>query len=731
MPPIAGVATRLVTTALLAQFACGGVAHAEPVATANVTAELLSEQETIRPGEPFTLGIALRPAPGWHTYWKNPGGSGLPTKVQWKLPEQLHASELEWPHPVPLGEPPFVAYGYEGNALLLSRVEAAPSLRAGTSLPISALVEWLACREDACVPGKAQIDLRLNVENAPPHRDSRWGEVFDSARAELPRSLPGWSATAKRDGETIRIEVIAAAGVRPSTTGIRVFPLDSGVLDPSAATTVHASDSGFVLEAAATTPARALPETIPLVLVAEGGWDETGEVRALQIDARRLGPPGGEDVAPKPAARLATTATTQAAFTPSTFAGAGDVTLVFALLLAFAGGLVLNLMPCVFPVLSLKILGFVSIAHHDSAKVRRHGYTFAAGVILSFWLLAGLLLALRAAGGAIGWGFQLQEPLFVAAIAALLLAMSLNFLGLFEFGGALSAAVSRHDSHSGYLGSFLSGVLATILATPCTAPFMGTALGFALTQPPAQSLAVFTALGAGMSSPYVVLACVPSLLTRLPKPGAWMVTLRRAMAIPLLATVIWLMWVFNRQTGDSAAMMLGAALTIGAIGAWLWGRASSTQSTATLTAWVCVGAAAVLMVTASSQPHTDHALTADEGAGALWRPWNPDAIDQLRREGNVVFVDFTADWCLSCKVNERVALSGEAFTTALAGHNVVAMKADWTRADPLITEALAAFGRSGVPLYVVYPKDLQGEVVVLPQVLTPGIIEDALARAAT
>jgi len=719
--------------------------RAEVVTSGNVTAELVSEQETIRPGDTFTVGIALRPSPGWHTYWQNPGDSGLPTTVDWKLPPGLRAGPLEWPHPVRLGVSPFVAYGYESDVLLLTRIEAPASLRAGSDVELVAATRWLACRDDACIPGKAELALRVRVEESVSRRDSRWSALFDATRAQLPRVIDGCSATVADSGEAIRIDVATPMRTLPSTTGIQVFPMTGKVMQASAEPAVRATDGGFVIEAVKDDRAASLPDTLGLVLVHQDGWDAGGTMPALRVDALRAASPGAEtpagaspaqatvgnesNAAPNEALPVAGTDTTAAAASK-----ADDITFWAAVGLAFLGGLVLNLMPCVFPVLSLKVLGFIHIAHHDPATVRRHGYAFAAGVIVSFWILAGGLLALRAAGGVFGWGFQLQEPIFVAAVAALLLGMALNLLGVFEFGSSISAAIGRFDSHEGYRGSFLSGVLATVLATPCTAPFMGTAIGFALVQPAADSLAVFTSLGAGMAAPYVLLACIPALLRRLPRPGAWMETFRAAMAFPLLATVAWLVWVFGQQTGNDGVLGLLLALLLGSTAAWLGGHFGEgrARGIARTLAAACLAGAVFLAVSAASRVTATDAPAAagDETGGVNWLVWDPDAIALHRREGHVVFVDFTADWCLSCKVNERVALAGDEFAEALRANSVVAMKADWTRADPRITEALTAFGRSGVPLYVVYPRDPSRQPIVLPQILTPGLVRDALTRAA-
>jgi len=699
-------------------------ASAEAVTTGNVTAELISEQETIRPGAPFTVAVVLHPSPGWHTYWQNPGDSGLPTRVSWKLPAGFRAGELEWPHPVRLGTAPLVTFGYQADAVLLTRIDAPDTLTDGSEASLVAAAAWLACREDACVPGKAELPLRIRVDDSPPVTDSRWCDTFDAARSALPRRLEGWTAVASDRGAAIRIEVTAPR--RPPVTKIDVFSLVPGVLDASATPEVKESGNGFVVEVARDEKGNALPQALPLVLVADGGWDSEDKVRALRIDAAR-----GDAAAAASASVAAEVPAPVAAATPQAVGDAAQqigVTFWAAIALAVAGGLILNLMPCVFPVLSLKVLGFVHVAHHRPAIVRRHGYAYTAGVISSFWVLAAALLILRAAGGALGWGFQLQEPLFVAAMAALLLAMALNLFGVFEIGTSIAGAVGRFDSESGYRGSFLSGVLATLLATPCTAPFMGTAIGYALVQPPSASIAVFTALGVGMASPYLVLACAPLLIRRLPRPGAWMQRFREAMAFPLLASVAWLVWVFGQQTGNDGVLRLLLALLVGSMAVWLAGRAESRRGTTRTLAALCAAAAIALAASASERAALPAAV-ADASGSFTWQAWDPDAIGRHRSEGRVVFVDFTADWCLSCKVNERVALTGADFARSMSGANAIAMKADWTSADPRITGALADFGRSGVPLYVVYPRDPAREPIVLPQILTPAIVREALERA--
>lgn len=615
------LSVRLLVAAVAVLVSFSEDVGAEAVRTPQVTAELVTETQTVRPGEPFTIGLSLRPEEGWHTYGPDPGDSGLPTRIEWNLPQGLHAGDIQWPPSVQLTGPPVVTYGYERDVLLPVRIEVENELAQGSSVPLFATAKWLACRDDACVPGKAELSLDVRVDAAPPRPDPRWSSAFAA----------------------VRDSIAAHAAPAPAS------------MSPSDAA-------------------------------------------------------GADTEAP---------------------AGDGAVTFWAAVVLAFAGGLVLNLMPCVFPVLSLKVLGFVHVAHHEPAAVRRHGYAFTVGVLVSFWILGGALLLLRAAGNALGWGFQLQEPAFVAAMAALLTAMSLNLLGVYELGATISGAVGRYDSERGYRGSFLSGVLATVLATPCSAPFMGTALGWALVQPPLDAVAVFTSLGAGMAAPYLVLSCAPALMRLLPRPGEWMETFRILMAFPLLATVAWLVWVFGQQTGNDGVLRLLLALLLGTLAIWLAARFRSGASRAVArgVAALCI-ASGVLLVASAARPVEGEVASVAAAPGEIsWQAWDPSAIEQHRSEGRLVFVDFTADWCLSCKVNERVALSGDEFAGMLRAHEAVAMKADWTRADPRITEALAEFGRNAVPLYVVYPPDPAREPIVLPQVLTPGLVREAFERA--
>jgi thiol:disulfide interchange protein DsbD len=429
--------------------------------------------------------------------------------------------------------------------------------------------------------------------------------------------------------------------------------------------------------------------------------------------------------------------------TPAGAGGTGVAALAVALLLAFAGGVLLNLMPCVFPVLSLKILGFVRHAGGDPSVTRRHGAAFGAGVVLSFVALAAALLAVRAAGAQVGWGFQLQSPPIVALLAVLIFFIGLVLAGVWEPGAALTRLGAVGAGDESLRGSFLTGVLAAVVATPCTAPFMGAAIGVALVRPAAEGLAIFAVLGAGMATPYMILSSWPTLLERVPRPGPWMETLKQALSFPMFGVAVWLVWVFGLQTGMGGAAGLLASLTLVALGCWILGRwpAPATAGarlivTRTLALAAFALAAATLMQATRAEPAWSvGAPSAGAGGGAsaglAWEPFGDgSAVDVHRAAGRIVFVDFTAAWCISCQVNERVVLSSEGVMDAFRERNVALLKADWTRRDPDITRALATFGRSGVPLYVVYSPDRGAEPELLPAVLTPGIVLAALDRAA-
>lgn len=661
-----------------------------------VQARLVPEVLSVQPGVPFWVAVRLRMDDGWHTYWKNPGDSGLGTQVQWRLPPGFEAGPLRWPYPERIETPPLVSFGYHGEAVFLAPITPPSSLKPGQTVEIAARVDWLECA-DVCVPGKADLSLRLPVTAEALPADPDTAQVFARARSRLPLEETGWTVDARQGGKDLRITLSPPAWVTEPVSGLEFFPETSGLLDTAARPVLRRSGGPYVLEFFDAVTATAPLADLRGVLVCEEGWRGPGSERALAVDA------------------------------PVTPMESGRMGLGAALAFAFAGGLLLNLMPCVLPVLSLKVLGFVKQAGASSGQIRRQGLLFGAGVMVSFWTLAGLLEILRAAGKQAGWGFQLQSPVFVICLACLFFLLGLNMAGVFEVGASLTRAGGLLTGAGGAWGSFLGGVLATTVATPCTAPFMGAALGFALTQSTAASFGVFTALGAGMAFPYAALAHAPRLLSVLPRPGPWMDTFKQAMGFFLFGTVVWLLWVLGLQTNTEILTGALAGFLIMALGAWVWGRWTGPEKPGRTRVLAVLASASLILAGAA------WALTGvlpkgektTEGAAISWETYSDQRLAELRHEGRPVFIDFTAAWCLTCQVNERVALSSPAVVRRFRELNVAALKADWTSQDDQITRALHGYGRNGVPLYVYY-KAGEDRPRFLPEVITPQVVLKAL-----
>jgi thiol:disulfide interchange protein/DsbC/DsbD-like thiol-disulfide interchange protein len=673
-------------------------------------ARLVADVSTIRPGEPFTAAIRLLLDDGWYTYWVNPGDAGTPASIEWDLPAGFQTGPLEWPYPERIEVPPLMSYGYSDEVLLLVQTTPPADLELGSSVVLEANAQWLVC-SDICLPAEQRVRLELRVAQAAAP-DDEWTERLAAARDRLPVSAAGWELSAERTAAGYELQVASQRGEFDWDEDPYYFPIEDGVVAPAAPQLVSRSGGRLTLDLQESSYATAPAARLRGVLLAPPGaaWDEAGRFRALTVDVAVAGE---------------TTAGT-AQLEP----GAPSLTLAVALVFAFVGGLLLNLMPCVFPVLSLKVLGFLERSGENRRAAGAHAVAFGLGVVLTFWALAVTVLLLRAGGARLGWGFQLQSPAFVAAMALLLFALGLNLMGVFEVGTLLTRLGGRVAQPRTYADSLSGGVLATLIATPCTAPFMGSALGFALTQPVLPTLLVFGVLGLGMATPYVVLSLSPLLLRLLPRPGAWMETVRQLLAFPLFGTVVWLVWVFARQTGVNGAAYLLAALMMLALATWVLGRwkAQLIARRARLITRTIVLVALALTVALAARG----ARAGSESSGHIeWQPFSQELVRRLRTEGRPVFIDFTAAWCLSCQVNERVVLASEAIGDAFARHNVVPLKADWTRFDPAITDALASFGRSGVPLYVFYPAATRAPIV-LPTILTKRgvlqVLEDDAAR---
>ncbi|MFN7954966.1 MAG: protein-disulfide reductase DsbD family protein [bacterium] len=717
----------------------------------HVAAALVSEAARVGPGRPFWVAIELVHDPDWHTYWRNPGDSGLATDIEWTLPQGFRAGEIQWPFPGRIESGPLTSYGYSGRVLLPVEIEPPQKIEGSSTVQLAGKVSWLECA-DICVPGSADVAVNVAVSPEPTVLDPKRAPELADARGRLPleSAALGFAFAGRFDEHTIEIDVTPPSWLTEPVGRVELFPFDAELIQHAAAQEWRESARPFQLRVPRTSTSVATPSRASGVLISPTGWRGAGSERALAIDV----PLVRASTALPPVAATSGAGEThlhvQGATRVAPAAPSGEVTsLPMALVFAFLGGLVLNLMPCVFPVLSIKVIGFIEQGHQDRRRALEHALVFALGVLVSFWALAGALMALRAGGALLGWGFQLQSPPFVVALAALFFAMALNLFDVFEISGAgVTQAASSASARSGWLGSFLSGCLATLVATPCTAPFMGAALGFALAQSPLVGLAIFTALGLGMALPYVVLVTSPRLMRRIPRPGAWMDTVRHLMGFLLMATVVWLAWVLSRLAGIGAVIGLLGALWLIGLGSWIAGRFGSLVASdasrlisrfaavalVALGLWVAISRIGDECSAAAPGSEACSIATPDSRAASpgetTWEPWSPDRVTAALAAGRPVLVDATAAWCLSCQVNERVALASPAVKAALAARNVVTLRADWTHRDPAITQWLASFGRAGVPLYVLYdaPHGSDPAPTILPAVLTPQIVLDALAR---
>jgi thiol:disulfide interchange protein len=693
-----------------------GLAQSNVVRTGEVRAELVAHApDGVEPGRPVWLGLLIEHQPQWHTYWKNPGDSGLPTTLAWQLGAGASAGEIAWPTPRRLPVGPLMNYGYEGRLLLPVPVQVAPGF-AGEALDVKLAAQWLVCK-DVCIPQQGEFALRLPAQAST----AAHAALFDAALAAQPAQASSADARAElADGA--RLLRVSITGLPASLQGqaLAFFPETGGVIDHAAPVSGHWSGATWRADLSVSPQRSEGPARLPAVLVAPG------QSRGTRVDLAIAGAwpaltAAAEPVAPSTA--LSSVPTTAA---PPVAANASGSGLGLALLFALFGGALLNLMPCVFPILSLKVLGFAGHAHSRRALVGG-GLAYGAGVVVSFVALAGLLIGLRAAGEQIGWGFQLQSPGFVAALAALFTVIALNLAGLFEFGTLLPAGLASMRLRHPLADSFLTGVLAVAVASPCTAPFMGAALGLAFTLPAAQALGLFAVLGLGMALPYVAMCAWPGLSRAMPRPGAWMASFKTVMAFPMLATVVWLVWVLGQQTGIDGAAALLAVLVALAFALWAWGRTDS--SGAARAAWSLAGALLLGAALAWALPNWREAQAAEQPAaaakGARWQPWSAERVAALNAQGHMVFVDFTAAWCVTCQVNKRTTLGDTGLLAEIDARGVALLRADWTRRDAAISRELQRLGRNGVPVYAVY-KPGAALPALLPELLSAQAVRDAL-----
>ena len=717
------VLPALVIALLLGATVFPGGAKADPVQTGHIEVELVSQEAGAAPGGVVYVALRQKIQPGWHTYWRNPGDAGDATRIVWTLPAGWTAGDIVWPTPEKSRVGPLLDFAYTGEVLLPVPISVPANAQVGSVVTLKAAAAFLVC-EQVCVPEDAVVTLTLPVVAGMPQTDPKWGAKVADTLARAPKPA-GLKAVFELQGSVLKLAVTGAPLKGADLSGAFFYPYSGKVIEHPPAQAIERGPEGLTLSLTPGydfTQAEAKPTELAGVLALNGAaYEITATPGTIPAEAGGLGAP--------PAAPAKAHGSTD---------GAG-LGLPLAVAFAFLGGLILNLMPCVFPILSMKAASLTAHAH-DAGKTRVQGLAFLVGVVVTFLVLAGLLIAVRAGGAAVGWGFQLQSPAVVAGLALLMLLVALNMSGVFEVGASVQGVASGAGG-SGVGGSFLTGALAVLVAAPCTAPFMAGALGYALTQPPLLSLAVFLGLALGFAAPFVILAFVPALLGRLPRPGPWMDVLKKGLAFPMYATAAWLAWVYSQQTGSIPLAALLAASVLVAFAAWLYGlaqaRSISGKSAAVpfVLAALSVAAAVALVVVgvrAAPAARATAAAPATElssGPGLAAEAWSPEKVKALQAQGKVVMVDFTADWCVTCKVNEGTALKGQRVVDAFKASNAVYLRADWTKRDATIAAALAEHGRAGVPLYLVYPKG-SGEPVILPQLLTEGLVIEAIETAA-
>ncbi|HIG39183.1 MAG TPA: hypothetical protein EYQ14_01345 [Gammaproteobacteria bacterium] len=662
----------------------------------NVQAALISSMDQIEAGQSFYVLLKQDIRPGWHTYWRNPGDSGAATALNWELPEGFSASEMQWPYPERVAYGPLMNFGYHGQVLFPIKIQA-PDIIGSDQVTLKANGKWLVCA-DICIPEGGPLSLTLDIGKSHENPDN--AALFESALQKIPQMI-GVDSTFEVIDEALVLFVEMSGLVRQRIQSVDYFPYTEGVVDNPAEQQFRLVDNGFELKTKTGYDYTPDSQFGGIVVIREN----SGELLAtsFEIEPKGLGAASGSS------------------------AGVGGLSFLTAVLFAFVGGLILNLMPCVFPVLSIKVLSLMQETEH----IRGHGWVYMAGVVLSFVAVAGVLIVLRASGAEIGWGFQLQSPLVVSVLAYLFLLIGLNLSGYFEFGTGIMNLGQGMVTEGGYGSSFFTGVLATVVAAPCTAPFMASAIGYALTQSNINALAIFASLGFGMAVPYVMLCHSPALLKRLPKPGPWMETAKELLSFPMFGSAIWLLWVLSVQSGPGGVLFASVGALCLVFGIWLLKNLSTNRVPRLLTQLVVVTllGSAIYLPNRLVKAEGTRALSADKGMGAsyvgpLYETYSAVRLGELRQQGPV-FVNFTAAWCITCKVNEAVALDREAIRQAFESRGIGYLKGDWTNEDPEISRKLTEYGRSGVPLYLLYAGS-SGDAVVLPQILTEGVLLNAL-----
>jgi thiol:disulfide interchange protein DsbD len=686
-------------TTLMAVPAANSNLPTQNLPKGHVRAELVGESSTIAPGQPFTVSLHFKIAPHWHTYWRNPGDAGLATKLTWSLPPGFTVSDLQWPAPKRLNvAKDTVNFGYENEVWHLVTVTPPKDLPLGKPVTLTAKAEWLEC-EDICVPGEADLQLKLAVgDKVVP---SPQFDAIQAAKQLLPiQDSNTFKVRAERGEKILRLIINSPYIIHT----LNFFPYDDTIIENSAKQTLTGRRGTYSLDIPLAENIEKF-NSLSGVLVSDTPWNTSS--KTLEFTSKVI-------IDNTPAVQF------------GGFVTELDFkTFLFTLVLGFLGGLILNLMPCVFPVLGIKILGFVNQAGQDHNKIIRHGLSFTAGVLVSFWLLAGLLIALRAGGQQLGWGFQLQSAPFVYTLTVILFLFGLNLSGVFEIGTSLIGLGGNRAAGNHLSGSFFSGVLATVVATPCAAPFLATALGTALTLTAIPSLALFTAIALGLATPYLVISARPQLLRFLPRPGGWMESFKQLLAFPLYASAAFLVWVLAAQVADTAFLKILLSLALLGMAVWIYGRWARPDQPANRR--IVARPLALLLLASGLFTGWPKAANADS-AHLDWQKWSPEFIEKLRAENKPIYLDFTARWCATCQTNKALVFSSKEVLERFKQLGVVPVRADWTNQDPLITRELAKYGKSAVPFNLLYLPN-KDNPIQLPEILTPQIVLVALKNS--
>lgn len=657
------------------------------VQKAHTEVEMIPQFLSLADGQEFWIGVRFTPEPGWHTYWQNPGDSGLAPEIEWQFPPGFSVKEMVWPRPHRILADPLVTFGYDGESFLLYKISTPTDFFPEGEVAITAKVKWLTCKE-ICIPGTGSFDLRLPAVPEGGQSNPRFLEFHKKHKGQYPMHEAVGALKAWDRGPVWEITYKPSQFI-PGMDHVQFYPYAADIVDYQDIHEFTVKDAIYTIRIRKSPQAENIDSLQGVLVFEKEGYPPINPVlvnQKLEAAAVQFGS--------KPVTGLSS--------------------LWGAMVFAFIGGLILNLMPCVLPVLSIKVLSLVEKSKEGGERLLNSGVMFTLGVLVSFWMLAGVMLFLRFAGKQIGWGFQFQSPYFVVFMAVLFFCLSLNLFGLFEIGTRFTQVKPADNS-------FLNGILATIVATPCTAPFMGSAIGYVLSKPAIYTVIVFTALGFGMATPYLLLSKYPQFLKVIPKPGLWMVHLKQFFGFVLMGVVVWLCWVLSLQNGALSLVLLLTGLLAVGMGCWIYAIRSKGIFMIIL-AFIVTAGGLYTNYLAAATPETAVAT------GIAWEPYNEEKLLEYLNTDRPIFLDFTAAWCLSCQVNDRTVFQDKKVIQKFQELDIIAIKADWTNHDPEITRAVNGYGKNSIPLYVLYPRDKVKEYVLLPEIITSGIVLNTIDK---